>query len=101
MAMALSGQTPALCLELALKTGIPLSELQLGLWPAVEQFLEWNPQWELVVRRANNNGLTVLRRKVPDAAATAAVGVTSGAHKVARGTTITSGVGTTVPLSGI
>ena len=77
MAMALSGQTPALCLELALKTGIPLSELQLGLWPAVEQFLEWNPQWELVVRRANNNGLTVLRRKVPDAAATAAVGVTS------------------------
>ena len=77
---ALGGQPPSLCAELASKTGIPLSELQLGLWPAVENFLEWNPQWELLVRRTNNNGLTVLRRRALDKAAAADVGISLGAQ---------------------
>lgn len=33
-----------------------------GLWPAVEEFLNWNSEWEIKERYTNNNGLTVLRR---------------------------------------
>jgi hypothetical protein len=33
-----------------------------GLWPAIEEFLEKNPHWEIKERYTNNNGLTVLRR---------------------------------------
>lgn len=62
-AQALGGRTPALCAELAAQISIPMPELQLGLWPAVVDFLSWNPHWELLERRANNNGLTILRRK--------------------------------------
>ena len=34
-----------------------------GLWPAIEEFLEENPHWELLERYDNNNGLTILKRK--------------------------------------
>lgn len=34
-----------------------------GLWPAIEEFLEVNPHWELHERFTNNNGLTILKRK--------------------------------------
>lgn len=34
-----------------------------GLWPAIEEFLEQNPHWELHERFENNNGLTILKRK--------------------------------------
>ena len=34
-----------------------------GLWPAIEEFLEVNPYWELHERFTNNNGLTILKRK--------------------------------------
>ena len=34
-----------------------------GLWPAIEEFLEENPHWELLERYYNNNGLTILKRK--------------------------------------
>lgn len=33
-----------------------------GLWPAVEEHLASNPEWGLLERRINNNGLTVLVR---------------------------------------
>jgi hypothetical protein len=32
-----------------------------GLWPAVLEFLEDNPHWQILERRTNNNGLTILR----------------------------------------
>ena len=35
---------------------------EIGLWPAIEQFLEANPHWELHERFTNNNGLTILIR---------------------------------------
>lgn len=35
----------------------------VGLWPAIEEFLEVNPHWELHERFTNNNGLTILKRK--------------------------------------
>jgi hypothetical protein len=34
----------------------------LGLWPAVAEFLATKPEWRIVERRTNNNGLTVLGR---------------------------------------
>ena len=37
-------------------------EGEVGLWPAVEEFLENNKQWQLKEKRTNNNGLTVLKR---------------------------------------
>lgn len=33
-----------------------------GLWPAVEEFLETNPEWIIAERFTNNNGLTILER---------------------------------------
>ena len=43
-------------------TGIPVDEINKGLWPAIEEFLETNPNWVLHERFTNNNGLTILRR---------------------------------------
>jgi cephalosporin hydroxylase len=34
-----------------------------GLWPALEEFLQKNQQWEILERYTNNCGLTVLKRK--------------------------------------
>ena len=36
---------------------------EIGLWPAIEEFLQENPHWELYERFENNNGLTILKRK--------------------------------------
>jgi hypothetical protein len=33
-----------------------------GIWPAVQEFIDSHPEWQLVERRTNNNGLTVLKR---------------------------------------
>jgi hypothetical protein len=33
-----------------------------GLWPAIEEFLQSNPEWKLHKRYINNNGLTILER---------------------------------------
>ena len=33
-----------------------------GIWPAVEEFLEQNPEWSLAEKFENNNGLTILKR---------------------------------------
>lgn len=34
----------------------------VGLWPAVEEFLQENPNWVLKERFTHNNGLTILER---------------------------------------
>lgn len=36
----------------------------VGLWPAIEEFLSDNPHWEIHERFTNNNGLTILKRKI-------------------------------------
>jgi len=33
-----------------------------GLWPAVVEFLEYNPHWKILEKFENNNGLTILSR---------------------------------------
>lgn len=33
-----------------------------GLWQAIDDFMENNPEWKLKARYTNNNGLTVLQR---------------------------------------
>lgn len=35
---------------------------EVGLWPAVEEFLNTNIEWTLEKRYTNNNGLTILKR---------------------------------------
>lgn len=44
------------------QTGIPLDEIRIGLWPAIEEFLKKYPQWKIKERFTNNNGLTILQR---------------------------------------
>ena len=48
--------------EIYEKTNIPMDELLKGLWPAVEEFVFKNKNWEIYKRYTNNNGLTILRR---------------------------------------
>ena len=48
--------------EIYEKTTIPMDELLKGLWPAVEEFVFKNKNWEIYKRYTNNNGLTILRR---------------------------------------
>jgi hypothetical protein len=38
----------------------PLSEDKQGIWPAIEEFLLENSEWEILERFKNNNGLTIL-----------------------------------------
>jgi cephalosporin hydroxylase len=42
--------------------GIPIEEINKGLWPAVEEFLTDHPEWKIEKRLTNNNGLTILKR---------------------------------------
>lgn len=48
--------------RLSLESGIPVEEITKGLWPAIDEFLKNNHNWELLERYTNNNGLTVLKR---------------------------------------
>jgi len=43
-------------------TGYPIEDICKGLWPAVEEFLLENPDWKILEKLENNNGLTVLCR---------------------------------------
>jgi hypothetical protein len=47
----------------AQESGYPIEEITRGLWPALEEFLAAHQEWEIAEHYANNNGLTVLRRK--------------------------------------
>lgn len=44
------------------QSGFALEEINMGLWPAITEFLEVNPEWVIEKRYTNNNGLTILRR---------------------------------------
>ena len=46
-----------------IETGWERSEIECGLWKAIEEFLEIHPEWSLHQRFVNNNGLTILKRK--------------------------------------
>lgn len=47
-----------------IETGWERQEIEIGLWKAIEEFLETHPEWCLHQRFTNNNGLTILKRKV-------------------------------------
>lgn len=46
------------------KTGYSVKDLTTGLQPAIDEFLQEQPDWELYIEHEHNNGLTVLRRVV-------------------------------------
>jgi hypothetical protein len=33
-----------------------------GIWPAVQEFIDSHPEWMMIERRTNNNGLTILKK---------------------------------------
>jgi hypothetical protein len=41
-----------------------LDTSKTGLWPAIQEFLDSNTEWEIAERFTNNNGLTILQKKV-------------------------------------
>ena len=41
-----------------------LDTSKTGLWPAIQEFLDSNTEWEIAERFINNNGLTILQKKV-------------------------------------
>lgn len=45
-----------------LESGIPLEEINKGIWPAIAEFLVEHPEWKIEKRFTNNNGLTILAR---------------------------------------
>jgi len=48
--------------EQSIQSGFSLEEINKGLWPAIEEFLQSDPDWKLRERFTNNNGLTILER---------------------------------------
>jgi hypothetical protein len=48
--------------EQSKQSGFPVNEIAKGLWPAIVEFLQEHPEWELKERFTNNNGLTILAR---------------------------------------
>ena len=48
--------------EISKETKIPKNELLIGLWPAVNEFINENENWVIEHRYTHNNGLTVLKR---------------------------------------
>lgn len=50
-------------LALSEKSGYPIAEIERGIWPAVEEFLEEHIEWKLEKRYTNNNGLTILVKR--------------------------------------
>ena len=50
--------------DLSASSGLSVEDIKMGLWPAVEDFLQNNKDWVLHERFTNNNGLTILK-KIP------------------------------------
>jgi hypothetical protein len=48
--------------EQSIESGIPVEEINKGLWPAIEEFLETNKNWKIKERFYFNNGLTILEK---------------------------------------
>lgn len=46
----------------SIEYGIHVEEINKGLWPAIEEFLETNKNWKIKERFYNNNGLTILEK---------------------------------------
>ena len=46
----------------SIESGFPVEEINKGLWPAIVEFVENNPEWYIKERFTNNNGLTILAR---------------------------------------
>ena len=44
-------------------SGFKVEEINKGLWPAVVEFLQNNPEWYVKQRFTHNNGLTILARR--------------------------------------
>jgi hypothetical protein len=44
------------------ESGFPIEEITKGLRPAIEEFLQNNPEWYMAERFTNNNGLTILAK---------------------------------------
>lgn len=44
------------------ESGIPVDEINKGLWPAIVEFIQNNPEWYIKERFTNNNGLTILSK---------------------------------------
>ena len=44
-------------------TGFPLHEINCGLGKAIDEFLLNNPEWKLLKKYTNNNGLTILEKQ--------------------------------------
>jgi hypothetical protein len=44
------------------ESGIPVNEITKGLLPAITEFLAEHPEWTMLARYRNNNGLTVLMK---------------------------------------
>ena len=42
--------------------GFQIEEIKKGLWPAISEFLIEHPEWKILERYTNNNGLTILKR---------------------------------------
>lgn len=49
--------------EQAKSSGMLEEEINMGLWPAVVEFISNNSEWKVKERFNNNNGLTILERK--------------------------------------
>ena len=47
----------------SIETGFPIDEINKGIMPAIEEFLELNKNWILAEKFTNNNGLTILEKK--------------------------------------
>lgn len=59
------GETIRMCMnakEQSIKSGIPLDEINKGLVPAINEFLERNNNWKIKEIFRNNNGLTILEK---------------------------------------
>ena len=48
--------------EQSIESGIPVEEINKGLWPAIEEFLETNKNWKIKERFYFKNGLTILEK---------------------------------------
>lgn len=48
----------------SLNSGYKIEEIATGIWPAIEEFLQEHPEFEIYERFTHNNGLTILRRKI-------------------------------------
>ena len=47
----------------SIESGYPIDEINKGLCPAIDEFLNENPEWYLLEKYVNNNGLTILAKK--------------------------------------